>query len=231
MSHEFFAHCPITAADNPNGRVRDRRLDAPRTGVVGLFGSEGGLTGVWGPRRAAGALRLSAMSTSSSLEEPLLGNRCYAHVRATGRPARRHRCRRRRVAQLAQGRDHRRVRTAVVLRAGGTSPRRPRGGAGGSAGVRPASPPGVAQAALAMPDVSTLVDRTTAVDRVVAVPVDDEGGAVGDAPGWSARPFGGRGRRRSRVRLAHGDGRRDALRDTADRRPCTVRRGHCGRAR
>ncbi len=104
----------------------------------------------------------------------------------------------------------------------------PRCRAGGSAGVRSGRSSGVAQAALALPDVSTVVDRAETRDRVEPVPVDDQGSEVGDAPGRSPRPLGRRGRRRSRVRLTHRDGRRDALRDSADRRPCTVRGGHLG---
>lgn len=76
---------------------------------------------------------------------------------------------------------------------------------------------GVVQAAVAMPDVSSFVDPTAAGDRVVAVSVDDEGGSLGDGAGRPAWPFGCRGCCGSGLRLAHGDGRRDALRDSVGR--------------
>ena len=98
-------------------------------------------------------------SKSLSLEEPLLGNGSYAHVRAAGRPARRHRDRGRGVAQVAASRGRHEPRAAVVLRPGGVASRLPGGGAGRSAGVRPPGPAGVAQATLALPGVSTNVDR------------------------------------------------------------------------
>src|SRR5215203_5898488 len=129
-----------------------------------------------------------------SLEEPLLGNGCYAYVRAAGRPARRARGRCRRVAAVAACRDHRRRGAAGVLRSVGASSWCPRGGAGRSPGVRPTGPPGVAQATLALPELWAVVDDAGSADRVDTLPVDNPRREVGDVAGRPSRPLGRRGR-------------------------------------
>ena len=63
-----------------------------------------------------------------------------------------------------------------------------RGRAGRSAGVRPPGSAGVAQAAVAMPEVSTCVDRTGPADRVQSLCDDHASGAVGDGAGRPSRP-------------------------------------------
>jgi hypothetical protein len=115
--------------------------------------------------------------------------------------------------RVAADRDLDRAGDAGLLWRRCARSRPPGGRAGRPAGVRPAGPAGVAQAAVALPGVPAGVDRAGPADRVEPVRDDDAGGPVGHAAGRPARPLGERGRRRSRLRLAHGDGRRRAFGD------------------
>ena len=58
---------------------------------------------------------------------------------------------------------------------------------------------GVAQATLAMRDLSARVDRTGPRDRLDPLCDDDTGGTMGDAPSRPAQPLGVRGRCRCRL--------------------------------
>lgn len=71
--------------------TRHNGRDLGSSPPIRRFGSEGGLIVGWVVRDATQGLCDSQRClTSLSLEEPLLGNGSYAHVRAAGRPARRH---------------------------------------------------------------------------------------------------------------------------------------------
>jgi hypothetical protein len=91
------------------------------------------------------------------------------------------------------------------------------------AGVRSPGTAGVAQAAVEVPVLSAGVDRTGPANCVEPVRDDHASGPVGPrcrsagmAARWPRWP-------RSRVRLAHRDGRRPRLRQPADRRPEPLR--------